>query len=152
MGQMCYEKWRKANPETMRLRSGMVDLMTNQRMFGKYFPCEIRLIDGKKPPTLGKDFFKRYGWSIAMEGKIKSSLGDILTTNETENNTKGRIEEMETERIFKCSELLAKLENEKDKRKVLEKLHKYFGHVRPESLYSILKASSAKEKFTEADI
>jgi len=40
----------------------------------------------------------------------------------------------------------------KKKRKVLEKLHKYFGHVSPESLYRILKASSAKERFTEADI
>ena len=27
MGQMFYEKWRKANPETMRLRSGSADLM-----------------------------------------------------------------------------------------------------------------------------
>ena len=51
MGQMFYEKWRKANRETMRLRSGTVDLMTNLRMFGKYFPCEIRLVEGAKPPT-----------------------------------------------------------------------------------------------------
>jgi transposase InsO family protein len=44
------------------------------------------------------------------------------------------------------------MENEKEKRKVLEKLHRYFGHVSPKSLYRILKASSAKERFTEADI
>jgi hypothetical protein len=37
MGQMFYEKWRKANTETMRLRSGNMDLLTNLRMFGKYF-------------------------------------------------------------------------------------------------------------------
>jgi phenolic acid decarboxylase len=46
MGQMFYEKWRKVNTETMRLRSGTVDLMTNLRMFGKYFPCKIRLKEG----------------------------------------------------------------------------------------------------------
>ncbi len=55
MGQMFYEKWRKANRETMRPRSGTVDLMTNLRMFGKHFPCEIRLVEGTTPPTLGRD-------------------------------------------------------------------------------------------------
>ena len=58
----------------------------------------------------------------------------------------------ETERIFKCSELLLKMENEKERRKILDKLHKYFGHVSPESLYRILKASSAKDRFTVAEI
>ncbi len=52
MGQMFYEKWRKANTETMRLRSGTVDLMTNLRMFGKYFPCEKQLVEGTTPPRL----------------------------------------------------------------------------------------------------
>jgi len=61
LGQMFYEKYRKVNKETMRLRSGSVDLMTNLRMFGKYFPCEIRLVEGTTPPTLGRDFFGRYG-------------------------------------------------------------------------------------------
>ena len=78
MGQMFYEKWRKVNKETMRLRSGSVDLMTNLRMFGKYFPCEIRLVDGTTPPTLGREFFGRYGWSISDDGKINSPIGDII--------------------------------------------------------------------------
>ena len=65
---------------------------------------------------------------------------------------KGKIEEMETDRIFKCSALLLEMKDEKEKTKILVKLHRYFGHVSPESLYRILKASSAKEKFTEADI
>jgi len=83
---------------------------------------------------------------------IRSPIGDIITKSKGEDHMKGRIEEVETERIFKCSELLLKMENEKEKRKILEKLHKYFGHVSPESLYRILKASSAKDRFTEADI
>ncbi len=37
MGQMFYEKWRKVNTESMKLRKGSVELMTNLRMFGKYF-------------------------------------------------------------------------------------------------------------------
>ena len=80
MGQMYYEKWRKANPETMRLRSGQVDLMTNLRMFGKYYMCDIRLVEGAMPPTLGREFFDRYGWSIGFDGKISSPTGDILIT------------------------------------------------------------------------
>ena len=44
------------------------------------------------------------------------------------------------------------MEGEKDKTKVLTKLHKYFGHVSPEALYRILKASTVREKFTEAEI
>ncbi len=86
------------------------------------------------------------------DGMIRSPIGDIITKLKGEDHTKGRIEEVETERIFKCSELLLKMENENEKRKVLVKLHKYFGHVNLESLYRILKASSAKERVTEADI
>jgi len=152
MGQMFYEKWRKANPETMRLRSGSVDLMTNLRMFGKYFMCDIRLVEGAMPPTLGREFFDRYGWSISDNGKISSPIGDILITPRREDMLKGRIEEIETERIFKCSELVMEMEGKKDKRKVLTKLHKYFGHISPEALYRILKASTVKDKFTEAEI
>ena len=129
-----------------------MDLMTNLRMFGKYFPCEIRLVEGTTPPTLGRDFFKRYSWSMNDDGMIKSPIGDIITKSKGEDHTKGRIEEVETERIFKCSEFFLRLEDEKDKRKILIKLHKYFGHVSPESLYRILKASSGKDRFTEADI
>ena len=106
MGQMFYEKWRKANPETMRLRSGSVDLMTNLRMFGKYFMCDIRLVEGAMPSTLGREFFDRYGWSISDNGKISSPIGDILITPRREDVLKGRIEEIETDRIFKCSELV----------------------------------------------
>ena len=127
MGQMFYEKWRKANPETMRLRSGSVDLMTNLRMFGKYFMCDIRLVEGAMPPTLGREFFDRYGWSISDNGKISSPIGDILITPRREDMLKGRIEEIETERIYKCSELVMEMEGKKDKRKVLTKFHKYFG-------------------------
>jgi len=114
MGQMFYEKWRKANTETMRLRSGTMDLLTNLRMFGKYFPCEIRLIEGAAPPTLGRNFLERYDWSENVDGIIRSPIGDILTTSKGENHRKGRIEEVETERIFICSELLLDMENEKE--------------------------------------
>ena len=136
----------------MRLRSGKMDLLTNLRMFGLYFPCEIRLVEGAAPPTLGRNFFKTYGWSDNVDGIIKSPIGDILTISKGENERKGKIEEMEMERIFKCSALLLEMKDEKEKIKVLVKLHRYFGHVSPESLYRILKASSAKEKFTEAEI
>jgi hypothetical protein len=152
MGQMYYEKWRKANPETMRLRSGQVDLMTNLRMFGKYYMCDIRLVEGTMPPTLGREFFERYGWSIGFDGRISSPTGDILITSTGEDVLRGKIEDMETERVYKCSQLVMEMEGEKDKTKVLTKLHKYFGHVSPEALYRILKASTVREKFTEAEI
>ncbi len=56
------------------------------------------------------------------DGMIRSPIGDIITKLKGGDHTKGRIEEVETERIFKCSELLLKMENKKEKRKVLEKL------------------------------
>jgi len=55
MGQMFFEKWRKTNKESMILWRGKTEVMTNLRMFGKYFMCEIELIEGISPPTLGRD-------------------------------------------------------------------------------------------------
>ncbi len=49
--------------------------MTNLRMFGKYFMYDIRLVKGAMPPTLGREFFDRYGWSISDNGKISSPIG-----------------------------------------------------------------------------
>ena len=59
MGQLFYEKWKKANEESMRLSSGEKEILTNIKMFGKYYPCNIRLVEGISPPTLGKVFFER---------------------------------------------------------------------------------------------
>ena len=73
-----------------------MNLLTNLRMFGMYFPCELRLVEGAAPPTIGRSFFKTYGWSDNVDGVISSPLGDILTTSKGENMKKGRIEEMET--------------------------------------------------------
>ncbi len=61
MGQMFYEKWRKVNTESMSLWRESMELMTNLKMLGKYFLSEIRLVEGTSPPTLGRDFFDRYG-------------------------------------------------------------------------------------------
>ena len=44
-----------------------------------------------------------------------------MITPKGEDVSKGRIEEIETERIFKFSELLLKMENEKEMRKILDK-------------------------------
>ena len=44
MGQVFYEKWRKANSETMRLTAGEKEILTNLKLFGKYYPCKIKLI------------------------------------------------------------------------------------------------------------
>ena len=74
MGQIFYEKWRKVNSETMKLRSGKTDILTNLKMFGKYFPCKIRLVKGMSPPKLGMNFFERFGWRIDLEGNINSPL------------------------------------------------------------------------------
>ena len=74
--------------------------MTNLRMFGKYFMCDIRLVEGAMPPTLGREFFNRYGWSIGFDGKISSPIGDILITSRGEDVLRGRIEDIETERVY----------------------------------------------------
>ncbi len=79
------------------------------------------------------------------DGMIRSPLGIIITTSVSESKRSGMIEQTETERVFKCSELMLKCETPGEKKKVLERLHKYFGHVSPESLYRILRASSAKK-------
>ncbi len=135
MGQMFFEKWRKVNTESMNLWKESRELMTNLRMFGKYFMCEIRLIEGTSPPTLGRNFFDRYGWMLMDDGTIKSPIGNIITKSVSASGTCGMIEQSETEGVFKCSELTMKCDTPGEKKKVLEKLHKYFGHVSPESLY-----------------
>jgi len=60
MGQTFFEKWRKANPESMSLRAGGKEILTNVKICGRYYPCEVKLIEGSAPPTLGKNFFDRY--------------------------------------------------------------------------------------------
>ena len=152
MGQMFYEKWRKVNTESMTLWRDSMELMTTLRMFGKLFVCEIRLIEGTSPPTLGRDFFDRYGWMLMDNGMIKSPSGNIITTSVSASGTCGMIQQSETEGVFKCTELALQSDTPGERKKVLFKLHKYFGHVSPESLYRILKASSASEKFTESEI
>jgi len=86
------------------------------------------------------------------DGTIKSPIGNIITKSVSANGMCGMIEQSETEGVFKCSELTLKCDTPGQKKKVLEKLHKYFGHVSPESLYRILRASSASAKFTESEI
>ena len=85
---------------------------------------------------------------IDEEGNVRSPKGYIQTKGET-GESRGEIDTEETERIFKCEELIKEETNTK---KLLEKLHKYFGHVSPESLYRLLKASSAREKFKQEEI
>jgi len=58
MRQMYYEKWRRVNSESMRLRSGKSDILSNLRMLGKPFPCEIKLMEGMSPPCWEGIFLK----------------------------------------------------------------------------------------------
>ena len=51
------------------------------------------------------------------------------------------IDTIETERTFKCDEFMNGVKDEKDKIKMMDKLHRYFGHVSPESLYRLITAS-----------
>jgi len=147
MGQLFYEKWRKANTESMRISSGEKEILTNIKMFGRYYPCNIRLVEGTSPPTLGKSFFARYGWQIDEEENITSLQGKIITKPGRGSNRE--IDSEETENVYKCESIFK--EGLKPKY-VIQRLHKYFGHVSPESLYRILKASSGRDKFKQEEI
>ena len=54
------------------------------------------------------------------------------------------IDTIETEKVFKFEELMKDIKDDKDRKRVLEKLHTYFGHVSLESLYRLINASSVK--------
>jgi len=146
MGQLYYEKWRINNAESMRIESGK-GIVTNIKIFGRYYPCEMHITDGSSPPTIRKEFLEDYKWEISEDGNIISPQGLIIVEKNDDSNLE--INSDETSQIFKCESVF---KEEPTERKQLEKLYKYFGHISPESLYRILKASSARERSNQEDI
>jgi len=75
LGQMFFTKWKNVNTSTIVVHTVGNYIHTNVMIGGKYFPIEIRLIQGTSPIVLGRDFFTRFRWNNPSNNIIDMPSG-----------------------------------------------------------------------------
>jgi len=118
--------------------------LTTIKIGGRLYPAFFKITDDFSPLTLGKEFFAVHSWSFNTNyidtpyGKLythqdslslDTDLADKIFTVESEKKQKGWTRENQ-----------------------IKKLHRYFGHCHSDSLWRIIRQSSNKDEFTQAEI
>ncbi len=100
---------------------------TNVIIGGKYFPFEIRLVQGTSPIVLGRDFFTRFRWNNPSNNMIDTPTGVVCLKEDGDQlliDPERSVESMQCEEVFLA---------EPTKAAQIKKLHSYFGHCSAES-------------------
>ena len=136
-------KWKEQN-EVSEVVFKDDTALTTVKIGGRLYPVFLNLTCDFSPLTLGRDFFTVHSWSLNTDcidtpyGKlyihrdsqsIDTDLADKIFTVESEKKQKGWTRENQ-----------------------IKKLHRYFGHCHSDSLWRIIRQSSNKDEFTQAEI
>ena len=77
IGQMFFTKRKSVNMSTIVVHTVGNYIHTNVMIGGKYFPIEMRLIQGTSPIVLGRDFFTRFRWNNPTNNMIDMPSGVV---------------------------------------------------------------------------
>jgi hypothetical protein len=112
------------------------------------YPLNIKLLNNSfSPLILGKDFFSIYNWSHSAGENIKTPKCDLIVKCDKYGNY--LIDNELSGQVFKSEEIK---QQGGTSRKKIAKLHKYFGHASAKHLWRVLRHSSSKDDYSQAEI
>jgi len=147
MSPYFFNKWKSVNKDVQTVIHGN-KILTAIKIGGRIYPTFFELHYHFSPFVLGKDFFTAYKWVKTSDNSFSTPHGN-LTVNEEQHGTPSLDLDL-AEQVYKTEEIRGAKTGSKTKQ--LRKLHRYFGHCSPESLWRVIKNSSSKDDYTPAEI